>query len=371
VTRQPVLQPDFDPTMPATLDFPHDPSQEVRVSVDGLRTLTIELLVAKKLFRFDAETSADRLVEADVRGIQSHGTRALGRYIRAIDEGDIDPRARPVTVHETPAMAVIDGGLGIGHVAATKGMELAIRKAREVGTGTVAVSGSRHYGAASVYALMAVREEMIGYSTTSTAHPTVSAYGGKAPAVANNAFAWGVPTRSGKAPFVLDMACGATSWGKVESFKFYGIPLPEEMALDEQGEPTTDPGAAKTLLPTAGARGFGLAFLSSVLAGPLVGGKMPLHKTGRPLAERSEHFFYAIDLKQFGDEDRFYAELDATSAEIRAMPPAEGFDRVRLPGELEWERAEEYARDGIPLHHAHAVELEALAEELGVNVPWK
>src|SRR5262245_29312589 len=125
--------------MPATLDFPHDASQEVRVPADALRNFVIDLLVQKKMFRFDAETAADRLMTADLRGIQSHGTRALPRYLDGMDTGDIDPRAQVLTVHETAAMAVLDGGRALGHVAATKGMQMAIAKAREVGTGTVAV----------------------------------------------------------------------------------------------------------------------------------------------------------------------------------------------------------------------------------------
>lgn len=353
-----------------TLDYPHDSGQEVAVPYAALRELTIELLINKKMFRFDAETAADRLLEADLRGIQSHGTRALPRYLEGMDAGEIDSRAKVLTLQETPAIAVLDGGRAMGHIAATRGMQLAIEKAKAVGTGTVAVKNSQHFGAASVYSLMAVQAGMIGYSTTSTAGATVAAFGSRGPAVANNAFAWGVPTRQG-APFMLDMACAATSWGKVESFKLYGLPLPEGMALDAAGNPTTDAAAAKVLQPCAGARGFGLAFLSSVLAGPLVGGKMPLHKTGRPYAERSEHFFYVIDLKQFVEEDRFYRELDSTIADIRALAPAEGFDKVRMPGELEWERSEVYRRDGIPLHRDHTAALAQCAAAAGIGVPWQ
>lgn len=353
----------------STIDYPHDSGQEIRVPFDALRALTIELLISKKMFRFDAETAADRLLDADLRGIQSHGTRALPRYLDGMDAGEIDARAKVLTLHETPAIAVLDGGRALGHVAATQGMQMAIKKAADVGTGTVAVKNSQHFGAASAYSLMAVQAGMIGYCTTSTAGATVAAYGSRGPAVANNAFAWGVPTRRG-APFVLDMACGATSWGKVESFKLYGLPLPPGMALDCDGNSTTDAAAAKVLQPCAGARGFGLAFLSSVLAGPLVGGKMPLHKTGRPYAERSEHFFYAIDIRQFVEEDRFYRELDSTIADIRALAPAEGFEKVRMPGELEWERAEAYRRDGIPLHRDHAAALAQCARDAGLAVPW-
>jgi LDH2 family malate/lactate/ureidoglycolate dehydrogenase len=358
-----------DRSMLETLDIPRDDRQEVVVSADVLRQFVARLFVHKSVFAADAEIIAARLVEADLRGVHSHGSRAVPRYLTAIDEGQIDPRGRVLTLSETPAIGVLDGSRAVGHVAATKAMELAMSKARAVGTGTVAVRNSQHFGAASVYALMATRAGLIGYATTSTGKATVAAYGSRQPATANNAFAWGVPMRSGP-PFVLDMACGISSWGKVESLKLYGRELPPGWALDAEGRPTIVPDAARTLLPAAGARGYGQAFLCSVLAGPLVGGRMPLHKTRSPEAEGSEHFFYCIDPAAFGDVDRFYRELDATAAEIRALTPAEGFDRVRLPGELEWERAEKWARDGIPLHREHVTRLEELARAAKIPVPW-
>ena len=355
--------------MTETLDIPSDRSQEVVIRADDLLELLTRLFKAKGMYEVDARVGAARLLEADLRGIHSHGSRSIWRYLEAIDQGAIDPRTEVLTERETPAMAVLNGGRGLGHVAATKGMQLAIAKAHAVGTGTVAVRSSQHYGAAAVYALMAVEAGMIGYTTTSTGRATVAAYGSRRPATANNALAWGVPTRSG-APFVLDMACGVSSWGKVESFQLYGRQLPSGWALDADGDPTKDPRAAKTLFPFAGARGYGLAFLSSVLAGPLVGGRMPLHKSANAAADGSEHFFYAIDIQQFVEPDRFYSELDSTMAEIRALPPAEGFDRVRLPGELEWKRAQRWKREGIPFHRDHVKRLEELAAAHKLNVPW-
>jgi LDH2 family malate/lactate/ureidoglycolate dehydrogenase len=286
-----------------------------------------------------------------------------------MDRGEIDPRAKVLTDRETPALAVLDAGKGLGHVAATQAMQLAIKKASQVGTGTVVIKRGQHYGAASVYALMAVEAGMIGFTTTSTGPATVAPFGGARAGTANNAFAWGVPTRKGP-PFVLDMACAVSSWGKVESLGMYGQPLPTGWALDSEGRATTDPKQAKTLLPFAGARGYGLAFLCSVLAGPLVGARMPIHKTFAVAHDGSEHFFYAIDIAQCVDPDEFYAELDAAIADIRAIPPAEGFDKVRMPGELEAERAERWKRDGIPMHRDHVRKLEQLCQGLKIDVPW-
>jgi LDH2 family malate/lactate/ureidoglycolate dehydrogenase len=353
-----------------TPDIPSDPSQEIVVPADGLEALVVRMLAIKGMFEAEARIGAARLIEADLHGIHSHGSRSLWRYLEGMDTGGIDPRAHVITERETPAIAVLNGGKGLGHVAATKAMQLAIEKARAVGTGTVAVRCGQHFGAAQVYALMAVEAGMIGYATTSTGMATVAAYGSLKPAVANNALAWGVPTRSG-APFVLDMACGVSAWGKVESLRMYGRPLPSGWALDADGHPTDDPHAAKTLLPFAGARGYGMAFLSSVLAGCLVGGRMPLHKSKNVNVDGSEHFFYAIDIAQFVELDTFYNELESTMSDIRSLPPADGFDAVRLPGELEWERSHRWRREGIPLHHEHVEKLEELAAGMKLAVPWK
>ncbi|MDA1018385.1 MAG: Ldh family oxidoreductase [Planctomycetota bacterium] len=356
--------------MTSTIDYPRDPSQEVVIPVESLRETVTKLLVKKGMFAAEAKMGASRLIEADLRGIYSHGSRAVGRYIEAMDLGQIDPRAQMIVERETAAIAVMDGGMGLGQVAATKGMQLAIAKAKEVGTGTVVVKHSQHYGAASVYALMAIEAGMIGYTTTSTGPATVAALGSRKPAVANHCFAWGVPVQEG-APFVLDAACAASSWGKVEALGMYGLPIPDGWALDEAGEPTTTAKAAKTLLPFAGARGYGLGFVSSILAGPLAGGKSPMHKNRAVELEGSEHFFYAIDIQQFANMDKFHTEVADTMAAIRALEPADGFDRVSLPGELEWERSRRSLESGISLHKDHVTSLEALATRLNVEIAWK
>lgn len=355
--------------MPETPDYPHDLSQEVLVSAGDLKELLTKLLTKKGMFAAEAQIGAARMVEADLRGIQSHGCRMLPRYLKAMDEGNIDPRGQVLKITTTPAIGVLDGGRSLGHVAATKAMQMAIEMARNVGTGTVAVRNSQHFGAAAVYVTMAIEAGMIGYCTTSTAHATVAAYGSLTAGTANNAFAWGAPTRSG-APFVLDMACAVSSWGKIFAEKFYGGVIPGGWALDTAGQPTTDPVAAKTLLPAAGARGYGLAIVSSILAGPLVGGKMPIHKTRGVEEEASEHFFYAIDISKFTDLDSYYTEMDQSLADIRALPPAPGFDKVRIPGELEAERVAQWSQTGIPLHRVPLQELADLAAKYKLTVPW-
>lgn len=351
-----------------TPDIPQDSSQEIVVSADNLRQLIIAVLIRKGMFEVEATIAADRLVEADLRGIHSHGSRALRRYVAAMDAGDIDPRAMSITLVETPAIAVIEASGGLGHVSATRAMDLAIRKAREVGTGTVVVKKGQHFGAAGVYVLRAIAEGMIGYCTTSTGTATVAAFGSRKAATANPAMAWGIPSGSG-APFVLDMAIAEASWGKIETRGLYGLPIPDHWALDETGSATTDPKKAVTLQPTAGARGAGLGFVAAALTSAIIGRKTPIHKPANPFGPGSDHFFYALDPRHFGEPEKFLKEIDATIADIHNLEPADGFDKVRIAGELEWERSQRWATDGIPLHRTHVAALTELCSGLKVALP--
>lgn len=332
----------------STLDIPQDPSQEIAVPVDVLRKLIVTVLVRKGMFEVEADIVADRMTEADLRGIHSHGSRTLGKYIEAIDAGDIDPRAMSITSCETAAIAVIEASGGMGHVSATRGMELAMAKAREVGTGTVVIKKGQHFGAAGVYTLLAAQEGMIGFATTSTGTATVAAYGSTQPGTANNALSWAIPTSG--APFILDAAIAESSWGKIETMGMYGLPIPSGWALDESGQETTVAGDARTLMPMSGARGSALGFVASALTSALIGRRTPIHKSANPYGPGSDHFFQVIDPNHFGSPDRFLKEIDATITSIRELTPADGFDKVRVAGELEWERSEEWKVSGIPLH---------------------
>lgn len=352
----------------ATPDIPQDASQETVVPIEPLRELIVTILIRKGMFEAEAEIAASRLIEADLRGIHSHGSRTLTKYIAAIDDGDIDPRAMSITICETPAIAVIEASGGMGHVAATRGMELAIKKASEIGTGTVVIKKGQHFGAAAVYSMLAVQQGMIGFCTTSTGTATVAAYGSTQPGTANNALSWGIPTSSG-APFVLDMAVAEASWGKIETAGMYGLPIPSGWALDENGAETTDPAAAKTLLPASGARGSGLSFVASALTSALIGRRTPIHKVANPYGPGSDHFFQAIDPSHFGAPDRFLKEMDATVEDIRGLSAADGFDEVRLAGELEWERSEQWKSDGIPMHRGQVSGLTELCTGQRCELP--
>lgn len=355
--------------MPNPTEYPQDPEQEILVSAEELQSFIAGLFIKKSVFAMDAEVAAARIVEADLRGLHSHGCRMMKWYLGAFDEGHIDPRGQVLPLTETAAMATLDGSRALGQVAATKAMQLAIEKARQVGTGTVVVKNSHHLGAAGVYVQLAIDEGMIGHCITSTGRASVAGYGTKGRATSNHALAWGIPVQSG-APFVLDMACAEASWGKINALAQYGLPIPPGWALDADGESTTDGNTAKTLLPAAGPRGFGLGIMSGVLAGALVGGRLPISRKRDAMAESSQHYFSVIDPEKFIELDRFHARIDEALTAMRELEPAPEFERVRIPGERQWDNLNKAKTQGVPLHQTDAETLKALAEKLGVNVPW-
>jgi LDH2 family malate/lactate/ureidoglycolate dehydrogenase len=355
--------------MSGSIPHPQDPSQEVRVPVEGLRDFIIRVLVKKSVFQFDAQVVADRMLEADLHGLPSHGVTLLPYCVQMMDLGDLDPRGRVLVERESAAVATLDGSRALGQVAATKAMELAIKKAQDVGTGTVAVHHSQHLGAASVYTRLAAKAGLIGFCTSSTGGATVSAPGTSHPAVANNPWSWAIPTGDGT-PIVVDFSAGAASWGKLQTLAAYGLPLPVDIMLDETGRRTDELSQAKTLRPAAAGRGFGLALVASLLSGGLAGGKQPLQKTRSASSECSEHLLMAIDIGQFTDRDKFLQRAAEAATAIRSLPPEDGGAPVRLPGDRGRALELVYRETGVPLHQSVIVALTAVGQKLKLQLPW-
>ncbi|WP_437185749.1 Ldh family oxidoreductase [Planctomicrobium sp. SH668] len=355
--------------MSSSLPIPVDPAQEVRLRPEELERVLEKLLVKNCMFQFDAKLVAKRVVEADLYGVPSHGLGNFTRILAAIDIGDIDPRARVLTTTEAPCFAVLNGSRAVGAIAATKAAELAVEKAETMGVGVVVVSNSQTLGAADIYVRLIAEAGMIGLCLTSTGGATVTAPGTNFGAVGNCALAYAVPVQNHH-PLVFDSACGFESWGKMRLLERYGIPLPDETIFDVDGSPTTSLQAAAAMLPNGGALGFGLSMLCSILAGPLCGGWMPIHKKRRVDAEDSQHFFIALDPTKFCNIDQFAAEIHTTLEEIRNLPPTNPAEPVRIPGDRGAACYADAMEHGIPVHIAIAAELKELAIKRKIEVSW-
>ncbi|MCZ6679270.1 MAG: Ldh family oxidoreductase [Candidatus Poribacteria bacterium] len=350
----------FDPT-----------DQDIVVNADELREFASQLYQEVGVPKTDANAVAHLQVETDLRGIHSHGTRALPGYVRGILAGNINPTPNLEITRDGPAFARVYGDRALGHVAGKFSMELAIEKAKTAGIGAVGAYTTNHFGAASCLAMLPLEHGMIGFST-STSSRGVAPYGGKTRVVGNNPFAYAVPAKT-EPPIVLDMACGVSAWGRIGTMRLYGKKLEPGWVLDEDGKETDDPNKARVLLPLGGPKGYALALAMDALSGPLTGmgatvnkkGDLPLDKQGSGL------FFYALNIESFVPLDEFTEEIDREIHELRSSPPADGFDRVYFPGELEAMKQEQWSADGIPLHRDHLKGLADLATELGVPVFWQ
>ncbi|MDR7419713.1 MAG: Ldh family oxidoreductase [Armatimonadota bacterium] len=349
-------------------------AHELRIDAARLRRFAAQVMARAGLRPDDAERVADCLVYADQRGLASHGVGRLPIYAKRLEMGIVNARPNMRFVREDGAAATLDADNGPGAVAATLGMQKAIGLAWRHGVGACAVRESNHCGAMAYYTEMATAVGMIGVAATS-ANPTVVPWGGRATRLGTNPISVAAPT-PGDVPFVLDAATSAVARGKVILAAKDGTPIPEGWAVDAEGRPTTDPRAALegALLPMAGPKGYGLALAVDVLCGVLAGGAF-----GRGIgalynefdrAQRSGHFFLALDVARFVAPETFAGGMARMIADLKATPPAAGFREVLLPGEPE-AAAERQAREtGVALPAAVVQELEDLSQRLGVSVPW-
>jgi len=316
----------------------------------------------------DASLLADSLVQADLRGIHSHGVLRIPDYVAKLTREGVNPRGRPRVVSRTGGAIVVDGDNAMGQIAGAFAMRRAIERARETGIAAAAVRGSNHAGAMDYYVRLAVDEDMIGLATTN-ALPTMAPWGGVDKVIGLNPVGIGVP--SGEGALVLDTALGATAHGKIRVFHQKGQPIPGDWAFDREGRPTTDPGAALDGLiqPIGGYKGLGLAvcmgILSSLLSGAGYGTESGNLEDGA-IAGADGQFYLAIDVASFEELGRFRSRVDAVVDEIRTARRADGTTAIHAPGDLESLTAARNREAGIPLNDTTLADIREAAANLGV-----
>ncbi len=341
--------------------------QTVTVESATLRSTLANLLITAGVREEDARIVADSITTAELFGFQSHGVIRIPHYLKRLRIGSINKCPEIRVVKRSGNMAVVDGDHGLGHAIAHFAMNEAIGLA-ENGVGFVGVRNSSHFGIAGYFALQAIRKDMIGIVISHT-DAAVVPYGGRKPAVGTNPLAVAVPTDR-EYPILLDMATSTASLGKVLVARDKGESIPPDWAVDEEGNPTTDPHRAKYLLPMAGAKGYGLALIFDILSGPLTGalfGKnIPLMYGDYEKHRELGHFMGAINVGRFVQVGQFKRNVGIMMDDLHATPPAKGFERVLVPGEKEYLTMLAYERDGIPIPHGTMNDLRSAAKELNV-----
>jgi LDH2 family malate/lactate/ureidoglycolate dehydrogenase len=316
----------------------------------------------------DSAITVEKILYADLRGIDSHGSSMLPFYHRDLVAGRLEMRPRIEVVRETSSTALVDGGRGLGHLAAERAMRLAIEKARAGGVGAVAVRNSWHYGAAGAYARMAVDHRLLALATTSTPTPAVVPTRGVDALLGTNPIALAAPADK-HPPFLLDMATSTVSLGKVLERWRRGRSLPAGWALDRDGRAATSgwrAAAARRLTPLGGDalhgghKGYGLAAAVEILSSVLPGTRHPRAWDGATRREVG-HFFLVLDPARFRDDGGFAADLDGLIDALHACRPVETGSPVLVAGDPEEAILAERIRLGIPLSRAALEDLRGVA----------
>ena len=320
----------------------------------------------------DAGVSAKSLVEADLRGVESHGVSRMAIYSQRLEKGVVNPRAEIKVLREYPATLSLDANNGPGIAMSARAMEKTIRKARESGSCFTSLRHSNHNGMASFYTEMASRQGMIGISGTN-APPNIAPTGSSQPYLGTNPISLSAP-RLGE-PVTLDMAASVVAMGKVILAAKNGQAIPLGWALTAQGEPTTDAklGSQGSVIPIGGPKGYGIAFFIEALCGVLTGTLFGPHLNNLyhdfENPQQVSHFFCAIRLDTFCETEAFRENMERMIQEIKSLPRKEGVSEIFVPGEIELGRKAQRLRKGIPLSAAVYEELQSLGAKLGTKMP--
>lgn len=288
----------------------------------------------------DARIVVANLVEADLRGVGSHGVVRFPIYVQRIEDGGTNAKPNIRVLRETRTTAVLDGDNGLGHLVGVKAMQLAIEKAREGDCVFVAVRNSNHFGAAAYYAEMAARAQMIGFSFTIGAINHMTPWGGAEAVLGNNPFAVSFPT-PGDYPVVLDMACSIAARGKIIVAAQEGRPIPSDWATGPDGLPTTDAVEALKgfVVPVGGPKGYALTLtvglLSTMLSGAYFGKDVGDLYAKTTTAQNSGHLFGVLPIASFDEPEEYMARMSKAMDDIHDAKRATGVDRLYLPGERE------------------------------------
>lgn len=353
------------------------------VSESDLRKFTQTVFSAIGCSNEHAALAADVLLQADLRGIDSHGVARLIGYVRLWENKRINTRPNISIVHETATTATVDGDAGLGLVVAPFAMRLAIQKAETYGSGWVSVRNSNHFGIAGYHALMAVEKDMVGFAMTN-ASPLVAPTNSNERLLGTNPMCYAFP--AGKyPPVVVDMATSAAANGKLEIAQRAGKPVPEGWIQDAAGNYTTDPYALKaggSLLPLGSDKehgshkGFGLSatvdILSAVLSGANYGPWVPpfvafLNPPADPVGLGIGHFVGAMRIDGFRPIEEFKFHMDNWVARFKSASTIHPEQKVVIPGEPEFEAEADRKANGIRLVDAVVNDLNGLSEKFEIN----
>lgn len=356
-------------------------------TVDYLNDFTRAVFVKMGCREADAVKIADVFMAAELRGLPSHGMIRIKDYYQLWKANRINVKPVVKIVYETPSTAVVDGDGAVGMIAATRSMEIAIEKAKVAGTGWVSTRNSNHFGIAGFYAMMALKEDMIGMSMTN-ANPLVAPTFSVQPMLGTNPIAIAIPAGK-QPPFVADFATTPIARGKLAVAEKKGEKVPFGFVQDKTGAPSDDPAILKSggsMLTLGGDyahgshKGFCLSAIvdifSAVFSGANFGPFVPpsvayLPVLDQKVGEGTGHFFGAMRIDAFQEASAFKEKMDEWIHTFRNATPAEGREKVIIPGDPEREKEIKIRAEGLCVIPAIVKDLKEIAEALKIDFEEK
>lgn len=323
----------------------------------------------------NAKVFAESLIEADLRGVYSHGVMRTEIYLERIQKSMINLEAEIDVIHENEVTALVEGNNNLGVVVGNKALNLALEKAKSKGLAIVGVRGSNHFGTCAYYVKQALEQDIILIAMTN-ASQTMSPTGGIRPFIGTNPFGVGFPTKK-SIPYILDMAPSVVAKGKIMVAAKKNEEIPHGWAVDKYGKSTTNPHEALngSVSPIGGPKGYGLSMFVDILSGVLTGAGFGQYINN--MYENFEepqhvgHFFIAINIENFMPVNMFKDRLDLYISDIKSEPTVEGVDEILIPGEIEYRLSEEQKKNGIKLPDGIVHTLQEIGEKCNIRFPQK
>ena len=323
------------------------PEDARRIMPNLLRDFATTALLKVGLTDGDAALIAHYLVEVDLRGVATHGTRQLRRYIAEFREGRINPQPQIAQIMDAPSMAIFDGDGGAGYLVATRATEAIIEKAKTNGIAVASTRNHGHVGSAGIYARLALAYDLATFSVaggiawTKPTRPDTTVWD----AMSAPPMCFGIPTAENP-PFVLDMNANM---------------LKNRSKLAE----------ALQTFPDFIFKSLGMRFTSWFLAGILAGTATPESSKPKFSSATRGFMIVAIDVAQLGDLEAYKKELSRILRETRSLNPMPGLTSAEVSGSLEWQREQTREQSGIPMTEEHLDMLQRIATEINVPIPWE
>jgi len=347
------------------------------VIIDQARLREVARALVKATGSDDAEAGivADHLVEANLRGHDSHGVGMLPLYVQNFHAGKLKANRHARKMHEDGPIAVFSGEMGYGQKIAREVMDWAIARAGSSGVAIVALRDVQHIARVGAYGEQAADAGMIAmlFVNALSGHPFVAAFGGTDGRFSTNPICIAIPGKDPHAPLVLDFATSTVAMGKVRVAYNSGKHVAPGLLIDDKGQPTTDPGvlwpdrSKGSILPFGLHKGFGLAVIAELLGGALTGNLTYQPENSRDVGIKNGMFAIVFDPRRFGSLEDFQDEMQAFLDFVKASPPADPGAPVMIAGEPERKMRKQRIADGIPIDAKTWADIRAAGESLGIG----